>query len=422
MSVNGINGVIPVVSTTLLDRKNQQSENNKKPDSDNKLLSSPKIDIFAAHQEDLTEEDHEDSLFLNQVVQQKKLETQKHENYIYSRINTNRSSNTKEAQELRYLSSHELTKLAEYLDDAKLSFKELDALVDELAKLGDIMAENKLAVFFDSKELNLAQIYLALNYIAESLLNKYKIKKRLRNLVMGLLSDLESQESAYLFEFFALAKHPSLKGKIGLINGMAALNSGNLTVTSVKQMLGFIRDSLNGEFDGLVSSCLRKRVHILERLNNKAISFEDKTELAEYLAFEKNLIAVNSIYLQIRKFKEECLSGKKPVVMTDNYLTLVSTFVNFAESLSINELAINNMYKQAGISSKQLHFGFLNRLIELYNSLPNLIYNDNLQIRQKIIDGLRNAIRNYESASHNGSKFAFIKKDKLDQNIIKYEV
>lgn len=421
MSVMSIGSVAPVFNNLLPDKKNINKHGVQLKTATD---SSEVIDkLFAAHQEDLILEDRqEDRSFFEQVMEtrQRALNLEQGKQVLNSNELRNVATDSTDYKP-RYLEHYELAVLTEYLSDTKVSFKELDEFVENMARMSDNLAEERLAMFLDAKQYSFAQIYLVLNYLLGIIQERFSAKKRLKKLLMSLLAELENQESAYLCEFFSLFNHPSLKGKIELIDGLASVNSGNSSINSIKQMICFVRDSLNGEFDGLISVCMKKRVHILKRLGKKSISFEEKTELAEYLGFEKFLIMLHSIYCKVREFRKRSMEGRKAVILNDNYLTLINAIVNFADSANVSDLSINNMFKQIGLSSRQVHIGFINRLISLYGSLPIQVYNDNPQTQQKIMDGLRNTLRSsVENKEQSQNKFSFLKQSKDPHNFIKY--
>nr|MBP9743495.1 hypothetical protein [Burkholderiales bacterium] len=375
----------------------------------------------------------------------------------------------------------DLGELVKYFEEG-MSFEAVDSLVNNVVSLDDASAEGEVAEFFNANNFNSAQIYMILNYMYDTLTKKYTGKSKLLALVMKLIKQFENQESAYLFEFFSILRQPQLKANTALINGMALVNSGNAAVASVKSMLGFIHDSLNGSFENIVSTCMKNRAHILKRLSGEKISFEQKSELAEYLRFEKTLIALHSTYmlakrwrddqkrkkptwknandedeedeynnepqnklqsrinklkrkrqngtkmeLEVKKNKEEAKDPKAPEIMLElieDDHKLVSSLSGFAESGNVSEMSVINLCKQIiNGNSKIFTIGFLNRLIYFYSKLPSLIYGYSEAQQEKIVHGLRNCVSQASAREKNNAKvtFSFLKK-RDDEQTVKYTV
>jgi len=214
----------------------------------------------------------------------------------------------------KYKAEISLDELSTFFEDDKLEQDKLDGLANELAGGEDSMAEGILSDFIAKNNLDKAQIYVMLSYLVGVLNSEQKHREKLRKLVASLLKKLEQQESAYLFNFFNLLENKELQKKPKLVKTLAEMAAGDISITTIKQSLRFVEESLEDDYDNLVSKCIKYRVHILKRLNNMDLSFEDKTELIDYFKFEKNIIILQSVYSRLGKLNNYIKEVKKGVV------------------------------------------------------------------------------------------------------------
>ncbi|MFN8770329.1 MAG: hypothetical protein ACK5Z5_00625 [Neisseriaceae bacterium] len=313
----------------------------------------------------------------------------------------------------KYALELDLDCMLEYFDDAKFSKKDVDKLLLDLEGVDEESSELSLDGFFKSKQLSIPQIYLVLAYLFDKL--RQSRKRRLLNLLKDLLSNLEQQNSSLLFEFFELAKHPSIHGNLKLANQLANLSSGEVKLATIKQVLGFIKDTLDNEFENLVSNCLRYRSQILNNLKLNQNNFENLTELSLYLKLEKNLAIIQSIFLKVKNFNQKIESNKLLEIdkIAADYQKSIGGIVNFAELGFVSESAVNNLIAQLGIEiDLTTKPGFLNQLVLLFSGLPLAIFNDTNAQHQKVIDGIRACFKQL-SPKEETRKFDFIKPQKF---------
>ncbi len=393
--------------------KHQQAANLEKLLKDDKATTE-EVSLFTIQTHDIKEEDHEDALLFKRVLEQKaQIELkQQQQTQTSNVVSTNRYLD--ELGEAKYIESEDLDQLFEFFEMDKFSFDSIDPLIDKVGNMEDGLVEQELAGFFNANQFTKAQIYMMLNYIYNELTKKHKNRKALLAMIFGLLKQFENQESGYLFEFFSILGNSQLKEvNTKLINGMASINSGSIAIVSIKQMLSFIRETLNGEFENLVSSCIKHRLHILKRVAIKDATFEQKTELAEYLRFEKTLIAVHSIYLKAHDLRKDSAEQIKYI---DNNFNFVSAVANFAEIANITEMAINTLCKQIVViqDMSKINHVFIKRLAYFYSKLPMLIYNNLDERREKLMAGLRDFSEQMRKRESVGAKFSFLKQSSRD--------
>ncbi|MDQ5921562.1 MAG: hypothetical protein QG673_1621 [Pseudomonadota bacterium] len=313
---------VPFVSPAIFEERQQKPSSSASKAKVNQAEDNTEVDsaqaMYTRHREDLQAEDTgedraTDNEFLAHLLKHNRNMNTEQNSRIHSELmNRTEDKFAKEiTQEAKYIELQDLGELVKYFEGG-MSLGEVDTLLSNIVQQDDGSAEAGVAEFFNTHSFNPAQIYLALNYMYDTLVKKYKGKTKLLALIMKLIKQYESQESAYLFEFFSILRQPSLKANTALANGIAMANSGNMAVVSVKSMFGFIKDSLGGKFENLVSTCMKNRAHILKRLTKDNISFEQKSELAEYLKFEKTLIAVHSTYILATKLRD--LQNKTGIV------------------------------------------------------------------------------------------------------------
>lgn len=308
-----------------------------------------------------------------------------------------------------YIETAETDVLFEFFDKKSLSKKGVDELSDTLLSCDEDLADGELDSFIKNGGFNLAEIYTILTYLYEEISKKEQKKKKLLGLLQRLLATLGQQNSGYLFEFFNLANHPLVANNLKLANGIANLAAGNISSASIKDTIAFIREYLENDFTNLVSKCLRLRSHVLSRLTKTNVMFEDRQELSHYMKFEKNLITVNSIYLKLNNFNTAITKSKVwDVTLSDNYAEIISALLSFTELPMVTELAIKNLIRGLGIikSPSQLT-GFRNKIIQLLSGMPIVIFNNQDNHRQKIIQGLRNSF-NHVKVETGEEKFTFI--------------
>ncbi len=414
MSIESIVRVTPVLNNPDLEYKSNNSSSRKPTNPAHKEVNANQtanINLFETLQDNLMHEDHEeDVLFFKKMLESNSKQTNdqiRNETLLESLAD----SVTSRFKEAKYIAHQELESLLSFFEDDNLSFKKVDGLIDEMVKVDEAQAEILLAKFLNNSKLSIAQIYMILNYIIDNIAKKRRDKKRLTDLISVLLKRLEHQESGYLFEFFSLLAHPEIKKDISLMNGLASISSGNVTVNSVKQMLNFVQNNLGGDFENMVSSCLNNRASILKRLTVGEINFEQKTELAEYIKFEKILITLHSLYIKAFNFSKLSSESQEKIVLVDDYYKLLSSLIGLAENALVSEISINNFFKQIIKNPSQLTPGFLNKLLRLYDNFPMLVYNDTPQQKTKVLDGIRLLAKSLASKEVLQPKFAFLKND-----------
>jgi len=255
-----------------------------------------------------------------------------------------------------------------------------------------------------------------LEYLRNKLRKKLRKKKSssfsLSNMLDSLVTELESQEGMYLFEFFSLAKHPEVAKSAKLVQAFASINSGNVTNKNVRQALEFISQAFENQFDQLVSLTMKYRKHILDRLTKAGQSFENKTELAEYLKLEKHVIIVHTLYASFVKFRSQMQEDKvNPIKLSENHLEVLNGILSFAETSLVTELSLNNLLRTFGIGTKDgKPANLMIGITKLFSKFPEAIFNDLSTQRQKVIDGLRQSMTQVTSERDKVERtFSFLK-------------
>jgi cytidylate kinase len=315
----------------------------------------------------------------------------------------------------KYKAEISLDELSTFFEDDKLEQDKLDGLANELAGGEDSMAEGILSDFIAKNNLDKAQIYVMLSYLVGVLNSEQKHREKLRKLVASLLKKLEQQESAYLFNFFNLLENKELQKKPKLVKTLAEMAAGDISITTIKQSLRFVEESLEDDYDNLVSKCIKYRVHILKRLNNMDLSFEDKTELIDYFKFEKNIIILQSVYSRLGKLNNYIKEVKKGVVNEYGNSSRVGAVFSFSELSMFSDSALSVLIRNLGFEIDiKKSTGFINELVRFFISLPLEVFNSTSGQKQKVVEGLRQKLQNAGStATKDGGSFGFIKPARL---------
>ena len=307
--------------------------------------------------------------------------------------------------------------LLEMFNDEKLDKEKLHGLLNSLLNEDEALNENTLSGYFAKSSLSIAQIYLLLVFLFDEIHKKGPQRKKLLNLLSGLITKLEHQESAYLFEFFSIAKHPSLGADLMTGDAMAKVAAGTTRLKNLRDTLDHVEKNFKGRFDNLVSNNLRYKSQILQRLTKAELSLEDKAELVEYLSFEKHIILVHSLYLQCVKFRRQLAENKQlSLALSNNYCNLIRGTLSLSEANLVTLPLVNAFLNQAGVGAAEQknRLGILNVLINFLTNLPLTIFNDIPAQKQKVIHGLRNLARiDVKAPTANENKFSFLKKDNL---------
>ncbi len=315
----------------------------------------------------------------------------------------------------KYKAEISLDELSTFFEDDKLEQDKLDGLANELAGGEDSMAEGILSDFIAKNNLDKAQIYVMLSYLVGVLNSEQKHREKLRKLVASLLKKLEQQESAYLFNFFNLLENKELQKKPKLVKTLAEMAAGDISITTIKQSSRFVEESLEDDYDNLVSKCIKYRVHILKRLNNMDLSFEDKTELIDYFKFEKNIIILQSVYSRLGKLNNYIKEVKKGVVNEYGNSSRVGAVFSFSELSMFSDSALSVLIRNLGFEIDiKKSTGFINELVRFFISLPLEVFNSTSGQKQKVVEGLRQKLQNAGStATKDGGSFGFIKPARL---------
>ncbi len=282
----------------------------------------------------------------------------------------------------KYLSSGEIESLGSYVKNFKQITTAADILLKRLARDGTQSVE-LIINFLMAAKLTIAESYIILNYMYETQKRK---KNSLKETLGHLLIKLEQQESAYLFNFFAISKNPLLNNHPEILESVVRLNTGQINLEGLKETIQYIREK-NLDVAELVSGYVKYHLKIIEKLQLAVSSFEERSMIAQFIGMEQKFIKVYSIFLKVRDFIQKFFTSAK-VPENLNYNSLLLSLFNFAEVAEISSLAINTLLKSFPAEKKNNQVGFLNHIIQLYDALPQEIFASD-KTRQSFFEGIR---------------------------------
>lgn len=311
----------------------------------------------------------------------------------------------------------ELEVMFNSFEKQNITKEKAETILNRLLDASEESSEAMLGGFIKNLNLNIAEIFVLLNYLFAEVSKKDQQKKKLLALLKNLLKKVDQQNSAYLTEFFSLMNNPLVKQNPKLAHGVASLSSGTIDMSSISDTLKFIHDYLENDFSNLVSKCIRLRFHVLSRLTKTNLSFENKHELSQYTTCERNLITVNSMYLKVDHFKTDVnQSDIWKLKISGEYADMIKAIVAFTESSIVTTMSMKNFVKSFGIDKdiKTLS-GFKNKLIQFLSEMPMVVFNNTNSQRQKVIQGIRNlfAVMHDDGGEANKSNFEFLRPKKI---------
>lgn len=334
-------------------------------------------------------------------------------NKLNNTLETNPNKIIKDIYKTKFLNETEFNVLLEAFEDHELLKDKFNELHEAIENTSDNDETQILNQFFIKNKLNKAQMYMSLQYIFNKLQRK-NYKKSLQKKLSKWLSQFETQESGYLFEFFSINNcKVSNKFSTAQLDTIAKVNSGNININNLKELAITIDNVLNGSFDNSVSIFIKLRAHQLQYTNN--MNFEDKAKFVEIYKLERNLIILNSTHNKLKLLKEK-LSKNKIEIRSSNLGTIMAT-LNLIESNFISEISLNNLINAWQIKINNNSFLFLNYLISLINKLPIELFNNNKNTIKKLNDNLRTILKirsNKENDLDEHTELIFLKKRKYN--------
>ena len=312
-----------------------------------------------------------------------------------------------------YMSAVDLKTLLAFCNSKKLSQEKLDELLKNLLSAPEEEATSIIDGFLSGDEFNMAEIFAVLSFLLDEVSKKEQGKrKKTLALLQELLEKLSQQNSAFLSEFFALTQNALVAQSPKMAGGLANLSSGNISIASLKNTLKFVEEYLDADFENLVSKCIRLRVHTLARLTAEHLSFEDKSELGNYLRCEKNLILINSVYAKFNKFREEIHEDKIfGITLSADNIKAINSVLNFAENLTVSNLVMRSFLQGIGAGDSLLSdANFKNRILKLFEQMPASIFIDSAT-RQKVLAGIR-SLKSTDDTQNPTDHFKFIRRSK----------
>ncbi len=313
--------------------------------------------------------------------------------------------------EISYLVAEEIETLIEFIDvdgKKKAKFAELseklegaregqeEGLIDEAART--VCNGNK------------SEIYLMLCYLFEDLIRK-KSRESLRDRLKKIIKALERQESAYLFNYFSsqniLKASPNTSVNAGALDKMANISSGYVKLSSLRQTLQFVSQTLpDKEMHKMVSIFMKFQARNLKKIATLAENRESKEELANILQQERNLIILNSIYNQCRRI---CFKMKKFTEVEEKYGDFMLQIITVIESSMVSLEGLQNMERMLGIKNLTLEVNraFVKNFHAMLAKLPQPIFYSEV-LRDKLLDSMRNFTQQIEGLmepKNNGLSF-----------------
>lgn len=297
---------------------------------------------------------------------------------------------------LKTLDSGELDMLFEYADDEQHEFKnKTEKFAEELMESAEDTEMGSVEEFIQGNQLSSAQIYILLNYIFNKLQRK-KRKEEFKKALAKLINDYQSQESAYLFEFFALNKNQQLSDKLSAqgINYVAKLNSGNVSLTNIKDAVNFIEQTFV-DLGNIVSLYMKIRARQIKMVNNgEKLTKENKFQLSELLRIESHLISVQSLHLSIKKMRKVLVNSKQ-IELNASDIQALKQILGFLETPFISEVQINTLFRNFNIQNinTSKYLSLLNGILTLARSLPLSLYNNDPKTFQTFSNGILKILR-----------------------------
>lgn len=370
----------------------------------------------------------QDNMFNTQANQGSGLQTMDDINNKYILTETNFSSEAARGFDpnvlsnllASYMSAAEMDVLFSYVED-EVSLDDVNKLLDEVDGAEDGEVSGLINGFFEGPELEPGAIFAVLTYLYEEVKKKQRKREKTLSLLKNLLEKFAQQNSAYLAEFFQAVNNPTIKKSPKLAAGLANLAAGNISVESLKGAIDFVDKFLEGDYDDIVSKCIRLRIQVLARMTKPKLSFEEKTELSSFVQCEKNLITINSVNNDYKKFKylveSEVLEGAEVKSETS---TVVKNIVDFANNSIIGGFALKMLLTNLGIDKDhQNDIHVKTKLVDMFVHLPMALFGDDVKKRLKFIESMRTfKISNEGNESQGKSAFSFIKPRKAPIKLI----
>lgn len=224
-----------------------------------------------------------------------------------------------------YLNSKHLEALCKFFKNPKMNPKVIEGFAKKLYGSSSKDRAKLINNFIEEQGYSAAETYVVLSFLFDQGSNSggdghgggdhshwsQADTEETQELLQNLITKIEKQNSAYLFEVFNLSKHPDVQNNPKLAMGIANLqNNDSVDHSSLSGVLKFIQDTLDGDFNRLVSKVMRLRAEMLVMLTSATLTLEQRTQLANYGQIEQNLIILNTVQKSVDRFGKE-IEGSK---------------------------------------------------------------------------------------------------------------
>ena len=387
-TINTVNSITPIINTNeeqnsedrrLAKRMQQQRLNQNRQ---NEELSEKTTQYF------FTDNDNSTGDFIPLLNQNKSIMAEtiidKNLTSIYDKyVNINNAQYIKQ-----YLVKEELDELFDLFEDKELYKKSIESLINEISSCADGMELVILEKFTNTNLANKALIYIALSYILD-MLSQTKLKEKFQKKLRSLLSQYESQESNFLFSFFALSNDKKLNqnGKLNNLTKLVEISCGETKLNEINNVVDFIDKNLDGKFEHLISTYMKLRARQLFEL--RQINSESRHLLIELLQTERYLILVNSLFLKISMLRNNLKHIH--LLLTLNNGIAIKKSIDFLQLNQITELNLMNLIRGWSIDNynKNNFISFLNNLRKFIIELPNELFVNQQKGKKKISEDIK---------------------------------
>lgn len=303
----------------------------------------------------------------------------------------------------KYIEEQEVEKVfLEFKDsiseDAEESIPKLLLEIDEAVEGSEMVMIEK---FILANNASRGGVYILLQYILSDIKKKLK-KKKLEEELEELIEKYEAQESGYLSKFFSIRRLAKIrKTNVGAktIDSISNFVAGNLKIDGIKEVLKFIAETFNNDFECIVSMYMKLIAKELEIFSKTKPNSEDKAKIIGFISTEQHLIMTHNIYCELKQMLQLL---KDQIGITNiggaQYSNLINQVINIADSTFLSDMSIFNIRSTIGFTDQDAkkNFALFKNLYVLIKKLPIQLFK-NLQFREKIIADVFRMMQNYMS-------------------------
>lgn len=229
--------------------------------------------------------------------------------------------------------------------------------------------------------------------------NSFALNK-IKDTINRLLHKIESQNSAYLEEYFHISKLVD-NSDSKLAESFANLHNGKTPIADCMAVLNFITDLKLGSLDNLYSQLIKYRLQNLHKINQMAEGREKNVRLLEHIQFDKSIKLIHSVHRQIKFFLKTTAKDSLKLVTTTTPSAMVHAVLSLCQMNTVSLVVLQKFMREFGVESVSDNLEQkINKFIKLFIELPTSVY-VTLNQKSKFVDTLRNILKTYTPPKKN---------------------